>query len=283
MTNWIETYRGAVPPWQCDMTEHFTVGYYFDRLEEAEANLADELGFGDLPRRDDMPRRINARFASELRAGASFHIESAAIAVDDGLRLGHRVVDSAKGDVVTWFDARWDLSAAPLTPQQRESISKRLAEWNGPAAERRGKPTATAGFIPTARGRVKPGDVNAAGCFAMGAAVLRFSNSSGQLGNAIGMDAAFMQSQRRGFSTFEQVLTVSGVIRLDEPYLIETGIANFGNSSMRMIHRMTNPRTGAEAAQLSQFGVNLDLDARRPANWPDDIRQRAQALIVPTA
>ncbi len=41
MTNWIETYRGTVPPWQCDVTEHFTVGYYFDRVEESEANLAD--------------------------------------------------------------------------------------------------------------------------------------------------------------------------------------------------------------------------------------------------
>ncbi|MEA2728534.1 MAG: hypothetical protein QOF70_3009, partial [Acetobacteraceae bacterium] len=48
-----------------------------------------------------------------------------------------------------------------------------------------------------------------------------------------------------------------------------------------MIHRMVDPRTGAEVARLSQFGVNLDLDARRPARWPDDIRQRAAALVVP--
>jgi hypothetical protein len=67
MTNWIETYRGAVPPWQCDVTEHFTVAYYFDRLEEAEANLADQLGVGRLPHRGDQSRRINARFARELR------------------------------------------------------------------------------------------------------------------------------------------------------------------------------------------------------------------------
>ena len=79
MTNWIETYRGAVPPWQCDVTEHFTIAYYFDRLEEAEANLADELGLGDLSRRGDLPRRFDARFARELRAGASFHVESAAL------------------------------------------------------------------------------------------------------------------------------------------------------------------------------------------------------------
>ena len=36
MTHWTETYRGAVPPWQCDVTEHFTIAYYFDRLEEAD-------------------------------------------------------------------------------------------------------------------------------------------------------------------------------------------------------------------------------------------------------
>jgi hypothetical protein len=66
------------------VTEHFTVGYYFDRLEEADANLADELGLGDLPRRADVSRRINVRFARELRAGASFHVESAALSVDGG-------------------------------------------------------------------------------------------------------------------------------------------------------------------------------------------------------
>src|SRR3954451_846788 len=102
MTDWIETYRGAVPPWQCDVTEHFTIAYYFDRVEEAEANLADALGLGDLLHRADLPRRFDARFVHELRAGASFHVESAVLSVDNGLRLGHRVVDSANGEVVTW-------------------------------------------------------------------------------------------------------------------------------------------------------------------------------------
>lgn len=281
MTNWTETYRGAVPPWQCDVTEHFTIGYYFDRLEESAANLADELGIGDLPRRADIPRRIDARFARELRAGASFHVESAALGVDSGLRVGHRFVDSVNGEVVTWFDEHWDLSAAPLTSQQRAAIEARLAVWNGPVAEQRPEPIATDAFIPTARGRVKQGDIDAAGHFALGAVVLRFSNSSGQLGAAIGMDAAFMQQQRRGFSTFELILRISGALPLDAPYLVETGIGHLGSSSLRMIHRMTDPRSGAEVARLSQYGVNLDLDARRPARWPDDIRGRAERLVVP--
>jgi acyl-CoA thioesterase FadM len=282
MTNWIETYRGAVPPWQCDVTEHFTIAYYFDRLEEAESNLADALGLGDLTRHPDLSRRIDARFARELREGASFHVESAVLGADTGLRLGHRFIDSTNGEVVTWFDEHWDLPA-PLTPHQRSAVEGRVAEWNGPATEHRPEPTATDRFIPTARGRVKPGDVNAAGQFALGAVVHRFSNASGQTGAAIGMDAAYMQGQRRGFSTFELVLRMSGELPLDAPYLVETGIAHLGNSSLRMVHRMTDARTGAEVARLSQYGVNLDLDARRPARWPDNIRRRAEGLVVPVA
>jgi acyl-CoA thioesterase FadM len=285
MTDWIETYRGAVPPWQCDVTEHFTIGYYFDRLEEADANLADALGLGDAARHGDVPRRIDARFARELRAGASFHVESAVLGVSgagsgSALRLGHRFVDSTTGEVVTWFEEHWDLSAGPLTPQQRGAVEAQLAAWNGPAAETRGEAASTARFIPTARGRVKAADADAAGNFALGAIVLRFSNASGQLGAAIGMDSAFMQQERRGFSTFELILHVSGVLPLDVPYLVETGIGHLGSSSLRMIHRMTDARTGGEVARLSQFGVNLDLDARRPARWPDAIRERAAGLVV---
>jgi len=280
MTPWIETHRGAVPPWQCDVTEHFTIACYFDRLEEAEANLADSLG---LSHRADTPRRIIARFTRELREGASFHVESAPTGLDPSLCLGHRFVDSANGEVVTWIEVLYDPATAPLTPQQHAAIAARCATWNGPETEHRPDPLATDRFIPTARGRVKPADTDAAGRFALGAMVHRFSNASAQLGAAIGMDAAFAQQNRRGFSTFELVLRLSAALALDAPYLVTTGIGNLGNSSLRMIHRMTDPRTGIEIAQLSQYGVILDLDARRPARWPDDIRSRAEKLVVPVA
>ena len=41
MEPWIETYRGAVSPWETDVTEHFTVAFYFDRIAMAEATLAE--------------------------------------------------------------------------------------------------------------------------------------------------------------------------------------------------------------------------------------------------
>ncbi len=277
MTNWTETYRGTVPAWQCDTTEHFTVAFYFDRLEEAETTLAEGFDVANLA---GHPRSLNVRLVRELRAGTCFHVESAALGVDDGLRLGHRFVDSTSGETVTWIDARWDPGSAPLPAARRDAIGARLAAWNGPEIEKRPEPVSTAGFMPTARGRVKPGDLDAAGCFSLSAMVHRFSNASGQVAAAVGMDPGLMQQRRRGFSTFEMGLRLSGALRLNEPYLIETGIGHLGNSSLRMIHRMTNAHSGAEIARLGQFGVNLDLDARRPARWDEDIRARAAALVV---
>ena len=129
MQNWIETYRGTVPPWQCDVTEHFTIAYYFDRLDEAEPNLAEALGLGALLRGSVFPRHFNVRFARELRAGSSFHVESAPLGLEGALRLGHRFVDSANGETVTWIEESWDLTAAPLAPERQQAIGARLAAW----------------------------------------------------------------------------------------------------------------------------------------------------------
>src|ERR1700680_1943349 len=137
MTNWIETYRGTVPPWQCDVTEHFTIAYYFDRLDEAEPNFAEALDLGDLLSGAGFARRLDVRFARELRAGSSCHVVSAPIGLEGGLRLGHRFVDSANGETVTWVEESWDLSAAPLSPERQQAIAARLAAWEGPAVEKR--------------------------------------------------------------------------------------------------------------------------------------------------
>jgi acyl-CoA thioesterase FadM len=281
MTNWNETYRGTVPPWECDVTEHFTIAFYFDRLEEGERNLAGILGLGELLRGGGFARHLDVRFARELRAGSSFHIDGAALAIEGGLHLGHRFVDSANGETVTWIAERWELPARALSAEQQSAIGGRLAVWEGPAAEARPEPTSTAGFIPTARGRVKPSDLDAEGRFALAAIVHRLTDACLQAGAAIGMDAAFLEANRRGFSTFELALRLSGALALDEPYLVESGIAHLGNSSLRMIHLMREPRSGREIARLGQYGVNLDLDARRPARWPEAIRERAAALVIP--
>jgi len=278
--NWTETYRGSVAPWECDVTEHFTIAYYFDRLEMAEANLAAELGLAETWRHGGFARRYDLRFAREMRAGTAFHIDGAAIGCDQGLRLGYRVVDSATAETVTWIDEHWD-AGAPIAAAGREAISLRLAAWDGPAVESRPQPRSNAGFTTTARGRVTPRDLDETGRVGLGGLVHKFTDSSVQTGAAIGLTADYIKTGRRGFSTFELALELSVAPSLSDPYVIETGLVHLGSSSLRFLHVMSNPATGQEFARLGQYGVQLDLDKRRPAPLADELRARAAKLVVP--
>jgi acyl-CoA thioesterase FadM len=275
MDGWTETYRGVVSPWECDVTEHFTIAYYFDRLADATSTIVDGLGLREMSRSDN--RRIDVRFARELRAGASFHIVSGPIALDEhAVRLGHQVVDSADGEVTAWVEDTIGIMAAPSPPKLR------LLEWPGPTVERRPEPTAIEGFIPTARDRVKPIDLDAEGNFTLAAFVHRFTTACIQALAAIGATASYMQTERRGYSTFELGLQLAALPLLGTPLLVETGIVHLGNSSIRFVHRICDPATGSEFARLGQFGVQLNLDARRPAALPEALRSMAARLLVPT-
>jgi acyl-CoA thioesterase FadM len=282
MEGWTEAWRGIVAPWECDITEHFTIAYYFDRLADATAMMARILGLnGASP---SAGRRFDVRFVRELRAGASFHISSAPIALDDGsIRLGHQFVDSANGEVTTWVEETRDISAAGVSREDRDAIARNLLPWPGPAVERRPEPSTIAGFIPTARDRVKPMDLDPDGNFALAAFVHRFTAGCMQALAAIGATASYFETERRGFSTFELALHVVALPRLGSPVVVETGIMHLGNSSVRLLHRMSNPADGSEFARLGQFGVQLDLDARRPAALPEALRAAAARLLVPVS
>jgi len=279
MAAWIETCRSVVSPWECDVTEHFTIAYYFDRLADAAVTTAENLGFRDLA--GSAPRRFDVRFVRELRAGASFHILSAPIALDqNSVRLGYQIIDSADGEVTAWVEETLDHAAAPLPRNLREAIGGRLLAWPGPAVERRPEPTRIEQFIPTVRDRIKPMDLDSGGRLALSSFVHRFTAGSIQALAAIGATSAYMNAERRGYSTFELALKVTGSPRSGDPVLVETGIVHLGNSSIRFVHRMSDPATGAEYARLGQFGVQLDLDTRRPAALPDHLRAAAAPLLV---
>jgi acyl-CoA thioesterase FadM len=279
VADWIETCRGSVAPWECDITEHFTIAYYLDRLDQAATALAEFLGLAGHLKAGIFPRQFTLRFTRELRAGASFHVESAAIGLDPALRLGHRFVDSTTGETVTWIEEVWE--AVRLSDAERVALGRVLAVWEGPAIERRPEPPSTAGAIPTARGRIRPVDFDEFGRFSLAAFVHRFTDALIQASAAIGMTADYMKTERRGYSTFELALRIGSAPRLGDPYLVETGIAHLGSSSIRFVHRMTNPRNGEELARLGQFGVQLDLNARRAAPLPPEIRTAAARLLLP--
>jgi acyl-CoA thioesterase FadM len=280
VTEWLETYRGVVNPWECDVVQHFTIAYYFDRFADATRNFFDLIGV-----RESLdagvrhgPSRGHATFQHELRAGAGFHILTAVTGIDAGaVQLGHQVVDSTTGKTVTWLSETRAVSNT-LHSATSQKLTALFLAWPGPKAPRRPVPRAADGPL-TARDRVKPWEIDESGAMSLPAHVHRFSAAGMQILAAVGMTAAYMQEQRRGFSTFELDLTRVGEANVGDIVDVATSFSHLGNSSLRFAHRMSGPN-GREIAFLVQSGVHLDMDARRSAPIPDELRASIHKLLI---
>ena len=279
MAEWLETYRGIVNAWETDTVEHFTIAYYFDRFADAGANFLDLAGVPD----DwiGTPSRLHATFQHELRAGTGFHILSAVTRLDgDTLHIGHQVTESTAGTPVTWVTQVQALSAS-MSAETRQNLRSHLVEWPGPKMPEFRPVKAGLGLL-TGRDRVKPWEIAEGGALSLPGHVHRFSAAALQSLSAIGITSAYMQEQRRGFSTFELDLALTRGAKVAERTDVRTAVAHLGTSSLRIVHRMTD-RDGQELATLSQAGVHLDMDARRSTRIPDELRAMASKLLIKDA
>jgi acyl-CoA thioesterase FadM len=280
MAEWVETYRGVVSAWECDIVEHFTIAYYFDRFADATRNLLELIGEGMTvgPAVGTLPARLYTTFLQELRAGAGFHILSAVTAVEEkSLRLGHRVVDSTSAQTVGWLAETLTLPAA-VAPQARRQLEAQTSPWPGPEVPPPvARPRSVAAPL-TARNRVKPWEIDENGTMSLAAVIHRFSGAGMQFLSSVGMTGAYMHENRRGFSTLALDLRVAASAKAGERIDVRTSISHLGNTSLSYVHHMS-ATDDREIASLEQVGVHLDLDARRPTAVPAAIRESITKLL----
>jgi len=272
MSDWIETYRGTVSAWECDIVEHFTIAYYFDRFADATRNFVELIGEGETlaPRINQGPSRLCALFQHELRAGAAFHILSALTSVDaSGLHVGHQVVESASGKVVTGLAETLALPPS-LAASNRQKLQGLAVAWPGPEIPKPTPSAAPSGAL-SARDRVKPWEIADTGAMSLPAHVHRFSGAGMHFLTSIGMNANYMSQNRRGFSTFLLDVDIADLARPGERIDVHTSVLHLGNTSLKYVHHMT-AGDGRRIASMVQAGVQLDLDARRPTAFPTSIR-----------
>ena len=267
----IETHRSMVKAWECDSFGHFTVAYYFDRFADASVTLREILGIEAA-----RPVHYLARFIAELRAGEAFHLESGIVAAPEGsLHFGHRLVNSATGKLCTAVEERVVLPSGMPRPEGPAIEWDRAKDDPGFADEM------GAGLVASSRDRVRPSEVDVAGDLSLASYVHRSSIGSIQLLAAMGLTPDYLREARRGFSTFELAL------RLDlprpgagDPLAVTSGLMQLGSSSIRMVHRIAEARSGRRVATLRQSGVHFDLEARRSAAIPQELRAKAAALVM---
>ena len=291
MSKWIDSYRGSVRAWECDTTEHFTVAYYFDRFADSTLRLLEHhgigLGYMQNDRRGNASVDCYARYQEELRAGDPFHIESAIIGLDDkGVRAGHKLFNSATGALCSTMelymihidmDAR---RAVPMAADKRGEMEAAIAVWDGPEREERAQPASDERFILTHRDTTKPWEIDVVGHVGFQFYIHRFSSAGAQLFAAMGLDSGYQREHRLGFSTFEFQVRFQRELNAGAIVDVKSALVHMGGSSIRVQHRLYNAATNELSAVLDQFGVMLDLDARRPKRISDDIRQRAEPCLI---
>jgi acyl-CoA thioester hydrolase len=278
--DWLETYRGTVFRWEVDHNDHFTVAYYFARIADAGQNLLAAVGFEP---RETHTVDCFVRYQRELRVGDIMHVESGVIGVEpDALVLGHKLFDSGEGVLCTTVEQRVRLTA-PLDAARGRRIEEGRVAWDGPARERRPRPSGLHGFRESARDTVKPGEIDATNGAALSHYIHRFSAANGHAIAGFGMTPHYMRAEQRGFSTFEFQLELGDPLRAGDSVRVRSGVLHVGNSSLRLLHVMTREPSGEVVASLEQSGVHFDQEGRRPAPLPDTLRERARALLVAAA
>lgn len=269
------TFMSTVPPWECDAVDHFTVGYYFQKLEYATAAA---LGACGLDATDpDVPRmtRCQVRFDAELRKGDVYRIETRQPGPE---ALGHVLVNAETETACTRFHQ--SLSAPiPALPGKDPGVD---VAWDWVEADASGMEESRppdGRWLETGRDVVTPADVGLAGRMSAHGCVLRFSAAGEHLRTRIGMTPSYARERNVGFSTVRFDFRSGDDAAVGAPLMTQSSVTGVGRTSLAIEHRLSRVADGVEVARLTQVGVHLDKGRRRPAPWPEAIVETAKGLL----
>lgn len=280
---WMECYRGAVGPADCDVSEHMNIASYFERFDIANTRLLNGCGLhrsGPESAPSVVERRAGVRFHREMVAGDVLHIESAVTHMaHDHLYVRNRVLDSGTGVLNAECEHQFqlvgtgsDVVIRDLPPDRPGAFEPLLRDFAEPSLD---ADLHTSGLTVTDRGIAsKPGEIGVASLIAA------FSDATLQTLAATGMTRGFRDTNRLGFAAIEMQVYYFDARRPGRPVQVRTAIRSMGITSMRILHRISDLESGSPVASLSQTGVCLDLDARRPVEFRDSVRAAAKGWLV---
>ncbi len=267
MNGYSETFRGDVSPWEVDATEHFTVACYYEKFEAATWRFLRQAGVDPAAARTT---EALTHYKAELRDRDVYKVETALIGSGETPTIAHKLFNAETGALCT--SMQQTLAGVSLAGQ--------TVAWDGDAHEDRSIPGDDANWVPALRDVARPNEADWVGNLSLSGYIHRFSTANSFIMSAFGMSPEYMTKNRVGLSTFEFQMVFHDQARPGDMIDIESCLAQLGGSSLRFYHRMRNAETGADIAGLSQFGVQLDLDARRPRRVADDLRERAETLLA---
>ena len=264
------TFMGAVPPWECDIVDHFTVAYYYQKLDRATDIVLSRTGLDPADPAAPTMVRCLTRFERELRKGDIYRIESARLDAD---RLAHRLIDAETDTVCTHFD---QFLSSPI-PDAGAGPAE--AEWDTPPLASPVPPPPGARWLDTGVDLLTAEDCGLAGRASSHAYILRFSAAGEHLRSAMGITPVYVRENNVGFATFSFDARFSVRAAPGTPLKVQSALSHVGRTSLRIEHRLVDASDSIELAALTQAGVHLDKARRRPSPMPAHIVAAARELL----
>ena len=109
----------------------------------------------------------------------------------------------------------------------------------------------------------------------------KFDEATWHLFHAIGITPALLRENNRGMAAVEQNIQYKRELLAGDIVSVHSAVLEIKDKAIRFTHEMRNADTGEVAAVTVLTGVHLDKAARRACAFPEEVKERAAAMIAP--
>jgi acyl-CoA thioester hydrolase len=139
------------------------------------------------------------------------------------------------------------------------------------------------GWRQTIRGMVAPWECDENRHLTARLYVPKFDDSAYLLFFDAGVRVPELRGRGLALVTASHAIRYIAELCSEDVFLIEAAVTRVGRSSMRSVHKMLDARTRRIVATCVAVDSLFDLEARRSAPWPDDLRGPLEAMLVTLA
>ena len=133
--------------------------------------------------------------------------------------------------------------------------------------------------LVTYRGSVYPSQCDHMGHMNVAWYVAKFDEATWQLFAAIGLTRTRLKEDGRGMAGLEQHIEYERELFAGDVVTVTSTLLEVRDKVIRFAHEMKNDATGEIAAKTTLVAVHLDAVKRKAVALPDDVRDRARAMI----
>lgn len=297
----IETYRGGVETWECDLNNHLNVKFYVAHAVDGLVMLGHALGLGSVYVRDThktlSTREHHIRFYSEQRPGSPLVMQTGILQINgtDSLRVYQEMRNIASDSLVATFISECQMidlrnrEAQPLPDgihERSQAFMTELPEHGAPRGITVGEPRPTPtlndadrlGMALTYRNLLGHSDCDRDGFMKTSGYMACISSAVPVMISATrGM---LSRDKRIGGAALEYRLLYHKTPRLGDQLILRSGLTSVGSKTFGWGHWLFDGDSGDYLAGAEAVAVMLDLIARKAISIPEDMHDELSSQVI---